>query len=182
MKIIMNIIVALSLLAFPGCKWFACDCGHEGHDHAHALPTPAAPTTPAPEASATPSAAAPATTPEVPAAETLGVIKISSAQEFEEKVIGAKKPVLVDFSAKWCGPCQSMKPIVEELAHEMGAKYIFAEVSVDDASDVANKYGIQGIPTFTFFKDGKEVVSPADRLTGAMDKNTLKAAIEKKLG
>src|SRR5438128_2705031 len=111
MKNFKNIILALSLIIMPGCKWFSCDCTHEGHDHHHHGKAPETTTT----------------------TESAGLININSLQEFEEKVLKATKPALVDFSAKWCGPCQAMKPIVEELAQELSSKYMFVNVNVDAA-------------------------------------------------
>lgn len=161
MKKIISTIFMLSTLIMPGCTWLpSCDCPHD-HSGNHAHKHPAA--TPVP-------------------ADTATVLKISSIKEFEEKVIASTKPVIVDFSAQWCGPCQSMKPIVQELAQELGSHYTFVDVNVDAAQDVARAYNIQGIPTFTFFKDGKEVISEQERIVGAIEKNTLKAALEKYLG
>ena len=102
-------------------------------------------------------------------------------QEFQEKVISSTQPVVVDFSAAWCGACQTIKPTFEKIAQEFVAKYVFAEVDVDAASEVANNYNIKGMPTITFFKNGKEAVSEENRIIGATDENTLKIAIEKYL-
>jgi len=78
---------------------------------------------------------------------------------FEEEVLKSEKPVLVDFWATWCGPCQMQGPIVEELAQERDDIKI-GKVNVDEESDLAEKFGIMSIPTIIAFRDG-EVVSKA---------------------
>ena len=83
--------------------------------------------------------------------------------------------VLVDFWATWCGPCQIMLPIIDELSKEVGAKAKIAKVNVDESPKTAEKFGIMSIPTLVFFKDGKEV----QRLSGVQSKETLKEEIEK---
>ncbi len=62
-------------------------------------------------------------------------------------------PVLVDFSGKWCGPCKALAPIVEKIAAESGGKLKVVAVDVDDAPDVARRYGIRGVPTVALFRD-----------------------------
>ena len=73
---------------------------------------------------------------------------------FEEKVLKATKPVLVDFFAVWCGPCRQMLPVVEELSQEMPHLDVY-KVDVDEAPKVAEKYEIQSIPHLILFKDGQ---------------------------
>ncbi len=65
------------------------------------------------------------------------------------------KPVLVDFWAEWCGPCKALSPVLDEIATEMNGKANVVKVNVDQASDLAQKYGIRGIPTLIFFKNGE---------------------------
>ena len=74
---------------------------------------------------------------------------------FEDLVIKSDKPVLVDFWAEWCGPCKALGPVLEEIATEVGEKAEVVKVNVDEASSLAQKYGIRGIPTLIFFKDGE---------------------------
>lgn len=76
--------------------------------------------------------------------------------EFEEKVLKAKVPVLVDFYAEWCGPCKMAAPVLDELADEANGKYEIMKVNVDEEQDLAGKYGVMSIPTVVLFKDGKE--------------------------
>ncbi len=78
-------------------------------------------------------------------------------QNFEAEVLKSDKPVLVDFWAVWCGPCQMMGPIIEELAKEVGDKYKVGKLNVDENRETASKYGIMSIPTLIIFKDGKAV-------------------------
>lgn len=78
-------------------------------------------------------------------------------QNFEQEVLKSDKPVLVDFWAAWCGPCQMMGPIIEELAEEVKDKYKVGKLNVDENRETASKYGIMSIPTLIIFKDGKEV-------------------------
>ena len=75
--------------------------------------------------------------------------------DFEEKVLKSTCPVLVDFWAEWCGPCKTIGPILDELADELGETAKIVKVNVDENPELAQKYGIRGIPTMIFFKNGK---------------------------
>jgi thioredoxin 1 len=74
---------------------------------------------------------------------------------FDQEVMNSDKPVLVDFWAEWCGPCKALSPVLDEIASEMSGKATVVKVNVDQASDLAQKYGIRGIPTLIFFKNGE---------------------------
>ena len=93
--------------------------------------------------------------------------------EFEEKVLTADKPVLVDFWAEWCGPCHMIAPSVKEIAHEKDAVLSVAKMDIDENPITPGRYGIMSIPTLMLFKNG-EVVA---RVVGAMPKDRLLAQI-----
>ena len=96
---------------------------------------------------------------------------------FEEVVLKAEHPVLVDFLAEWCGPCKMMLPIVEEISKEFEGKITVAKVDVDSSQGTAAKFGIRNIPTILFFKGGSVV----DKQVGAVPKNSLVEKINKLL-
>lgn len=77
-----------------------------------------------------------------------------TTENFENEVLKADQPVLVDFWASWCGPCQMLLPVIEELAGEVTDAKI-CKVNVDEQQQLAEKYGIMTIPTLAVFKDGK---------------------------
>ena len=89
--------------------------------------------------------------------------------------VAKHKVALVDFYADWCGPCQAMKPVIDELAAEMKGKVSFAKANMDQAGATANKYGVMSIPTLMIFKNGKMM----DRLVGAMPKDMIKQRLAK---
>ena len=77
--------------------------------------------------------------------------------QFEEKVLKCKTPVVVDFWAPWCGPCLMAGPILDKLAEGYKDKLLIVKVNVDESQRVAGQYGVMSIPTVILFKDGKEV-------------------------
>ena len=99
-------------------------------------------------------------------------------QNFDQEVLKSKVPVLVDFWAPWCGPCQMMGPLIEELAKELdSSKVKIAKLNVDDNQVIAGKYQVMSIPTFLVFKAGEVV----DQMVGGVSKEKLKEMIEKHL-
>lgn len=97
---------------------------------------------------------------------------------FKQEIEQSTKPVVIEVYATWCGPCQHMTPIFEELEKEMGANYTFAKLNVDESREIAISYGVSSVPTFLFLKNnqvaGKEV--------GYMSKSDLESKIKELLG
>jgi len=97
--------------------------------------------------------------------------------DFDEKVIAAShhQPVLVDFWASWCAPCQSLKPILEKLADEMGGQFLLAKVDTEAEQELAARYGVRGIPDVRAFVNGQMI----DGFTGALPEGEVRAFIDR---
>ena len=101
-------------------------------------------------------------------------INIKTNEGFEKEVLNSDKPVIVDFFATWCGPCQMLSPIISEIATEYENKIKVCKVNVDENQDLAMKYQIASIPTLMIFKNG----NLAKTCVGFTSKNELENIIE----
>ncbi len=77
-------------------------------------------------------------------------------QNFEAEVLGSNVPVLVDFSATWCGPCKALAPIVEKIADDYAGKVKVGKLDIDDAPEITRKYGVRSVPTVLVFQGGEK--------------------------
>ncbi len=100
-------------------------------------------------------------------------VNISDA-DFENEVLKADGPVMVDFWAEWCGPCKALSPIVDEVANEVSGKMKIVKVNIDENPNAPTKYGVRGIPTLMIFKGGELV----DTKVGGMSKTQLNEWLE----
>jgi len=96
------------------------------------------------------------------------IVYLSDAS-FEEEVLKAQGPVLVDYWAEWCGPCKMIAPILDEIAAEYAGKLKVAKLNIDENPMITSQYTIRSIPTMLLFKDGKLV----NRLVGALPKEEI---------
>lgn len=98
-------------------------------------------------------------------------------ENWDQEVLKADVPVLVDFWATWCGPCRMVAPVLEQLADEMDGKVRIAKLDVDSNQELAYKFQVSSIPTFILFKDGQM----ADRTLGALPKSGFENFINRNL-
>ncbi len=99
---------------------------------------------------------------------------IVSDATFEQDVLNAETPVLVDFWAEWCGPCKQIAPLLKEISDEYGERLTIAKLNIDENPKTPNKYRVQGIPTLLLFKSGEV----AAMKVGSMPKSMLDAWVE----
>jgi thioredoxin len=101
-------------------------------------------------------------------------VKNLTLENYEEEVVNSEIPVLIDFSADWCGPCQMMKPVFEELSSEYKGKVKFMKLDTQAEEGLAMKFRIQGIPTLVVMKEDKEI----HRFVGFMGRDQLKMQVD----
>ena len=105
---------------------------------------------------------------------TQNIIEVTEAT-FDREVLKATGPVVVDFYAPWCGPCKMIAPLLEQLAGEFSGSLKFAKLDVDDAPELAGRYGVRGVPTLMLFGAGQVI----DQAVGAGALKTLQTWIER---
>jgi thioredoxin 1 len=101
------------------------------------------------------------------------IIHVSDT-DFEDQVLKAAGPVLVDYWAEWCGPCKMIAPILDEISDEYAEKLTVAKINIDENREIPQKYAVRGIPTLMIFKDGEI----AGTKVGALSKSQLSAFID----
>lgn len=113
---------------------------------------------------------------EIGGGRDMAVAEVQDSQ-FQEKVLEASGPVLVDFWAPWCGPCRKLAPILEEVAEELGDRLTVLKMNTDENPQTPGRFAVMSIPTLIFFRDGQEV----QRFVGVMSKGQLKSKLEELL-
>jgi len=103
--------------------------------------------------------------------------EIVNKDNFQEQVLNSSTPVLLDFFANWCGHCQKLLPLLDDVAAEMDGKIRVMKMNVDENRDLAQKYEIKGLPTMVLFQGGGEI----DRLIGFMPKDRIIEKVKAKL-
>lgn len=101
------------------------------------------------------------------------IVNVSDAS-FDEDVLKADLPVLVDYWAEWCGPCKMIAPVLEEIAQEYAGKVKVCKLNIDENTEVPPKFGIRGIPTLMLFKNGNVEATKV----GALSKSQLSAFLD----
>ena len=101
----------------------------------------------------------------------------ANAESFEAEVVQSDRPVLVDFSATWCGPCKKLEPLVREIADDYDGRLKVVKVDVDKAPGIAAKFAVMSVPTLVLFRDGQVM----DQLTGLVAKRVIADRVDKVL-
>jgi thioredoxin 1 len=104
-------------------------------------------------------------------------VRAVTGAEFEREVLQAEGLVLVDFWASWCPPCRRLAPAIDALAGEYEGRLTVAKVDVDESPELAQRFGIQSIPTLILFRDGR----PVDKRLGALPKDELQGFVDARL-
>lgn len=106
-----------------------------------------------------------------------GTIVHVNDDNFEDAVLKASGPVLVDYWAEWCGPCKMIAPVLDEIAKDYAGRLTVAKLNIDDSPNTPGRYGVRGIPTLMLFKNGEVDATKV----GAMSKSQLAAFIDSNL-
>ena len=104
-------------------------------------------------------------------------VKGVTGEQFEEEVLKNDKPVVVDFYATWCGPCQALAPVVDEIAGQFDGQLDVVKVNIDEEPGLAERYGVMSIPTLVFFAAGQEF----HRVTGALPRKAFAGLVRELL-
>jgi thioredoxin 1 len=103
-----------------------------------------------------------------------GKVRMFTDQNFEQEVLKSPIPVLVDFTATWCGPCKALAPIIDQLAEELDGRVAVGKVDIDESPGSAGKYGVRGVPTVMVCKNGERTA----QYVGLTNKQRLAQLIE----
>ncbi|PVM84517.1 thioredoxin [Caulobacter radicis] len=104
----------------------------------------------------------------------MSLLKDVTTAEFEAEVLASNIPVLIDFHAVWCGPCKASVPALEDAAREFEGEIAFVKVDIDQEPTIAERYNVQGVPTFIVIKDGEAV----ERFSGLVSRGKLASVLE----
>lgn len=96
-------------------------------------------------------------------------VRVFNQQNFDSEVLSSDTPVLVDFTATWCGPCKALAPIVDKIADDFAGKVRVGKLDIDENPELTVKYGVRSVPTVIVFKGGK----PAGKHMGLTSRDTL---------
>ncbi len=98
-------------------------------------------------------------------------------QTFKSEVLDSELPVLVDFGAKWCGPCRKLSPVLDEIEETLSGKAKIVKVDADENRELLKQYSVSGLPSLLVFKNGETV----ERMAGLVPKSTIISNVEKHL-